>query len=109
MAVPKKKQSTAHPDVGGGRLRLEDAAGLPATQFGGTRLKGEQGHVDKAGVVSKKSMKPGGGGRFDAFVSRLVSEGKSASSAKAIAASAGRAKYGKARFQSMAAKGRKRA
>lgn len=108
MATPKKKQSTAHPDVGGGRLRLEDAASLPATQFGGMRLKGEQGHVDAGGVVSRKSMKPGGGGRFDAFVNRLVSEGKSASSAKAIAGSAGRKKYGSAQMAKFSAQGRKR-
>jgi hypothetical protein len=51
--------------------------------------------------------KLGSGGRFAAFVSKLEGQGKSADSAAAIAASAGRAKYGKARFQAMAAKGRK--
>lgn len=116
------------------------------TRFGGTRVSNPdpagfkdpgdapaQGHVDKAGVVSRKqfgtkaapltaandasasagpkpkSMKPGGGGRFDAFVSRLVAEGKTTSQAKGIAASAGRAKYGAAKFNAMAQKGRKRA
>ena len=54
-------------------------------------------------------MKLGGGGRFAAMVQDLVEQGKSTDSAKAIAASAGRAKYGKERFQAMAAKGRKRA
>jgi len=68
-----------------------------------------QGHVDAGGVVSRKSMKPGGGGRFQAFVDRLVAEGKSQSSAKAIAASAGRAKYGAAKMAKFSAQGRKRA
>jgi hypothetical protein len=53
-----------------------------------------------------KSMKPGGGGRFAKMVSKLKKEGKSEDSAKAIAASAGRKKYGKSRFQEMAAAGR---
>ena len=40
------------------------------------------------------------------LVSKLKKEGKSEDSAKAIAASAGRKKYGKSRFQEMAAAGR---
>ena len=56
-----------------------------------------------------KSMKPGGGGRFQKFVDSLQSKGMSKDQASAIAAAAGRAKYGKEKFQSMAAKGRKRA
>jgi hypothetical protein len=55
-----------------------------------------------------KSMEPGGGGRFAAMVGKLKKEGKSEDSAKAIAASAGRKKYGKSKFQEMAAKGRAR-
>lgn len=51
--------------------------------------------------------KLGSGGRFAAFVDRLVSEGKSADSAKAIAASQGRKKYGSQKMASWAAKGRK--
>jgi aspartokinase-like uncharacterized kinase len=54
-----------------------------------------------------KSMKPGGGGRFAKLVKKVEGEGKSADSAKAIAASAGRAKYGKKKFASMAANGKK--
>ena len=54
-----------------------------------------------------KSMSPGGGGRFAAMVGKLKKEGKSEDSAKAIAASVGRKKYGKSRFQEMAAKGKK--
>jgi hypothetical protein len=55
-----------------------------------------------------KSMKPGGGGRFAAMVGKLKKEGKSEDSAKAIAASAGRKKYGKSRFQEMAAAGKRK-
>jgi hypothetical protein len=55
-----------------------------------------------------KSMEPGGGGRFAKMVSGLKKEGKSEDSAKAIAASVGRKKYGKSRFQEMAAAGKKR-
>lgn len=56
-----------------------------------------------------KSLRLGAGGRFKKLVDELISEGKSRESAEKIAASAGRAKYGKKRFQKMAAKGRKRA
>jgi hypothetical protein len=55
-----------------------------------------------------KSMEPGGGGRFAKMVSGLKKEGKSEDSAKAIAASIGRKKYGKSKFQAMAAAGKKR-
>jgi hypothetical protein len=54
-----------------------------------------------------KSMEPGGGGRFASMVSKLKGKGKSEGSAKAIAASIGRKKYGKSKFQEMAAKGKK--
>jgi hypothetical protein len=56
-----------------------------------------------------KSTKPGGGGHFAMVVDALKKSGKSVSSAKAIAAAAGRKKYGKAKFQKMAAAGKKRA
>ena len=55
-----------------------------------------------------KSMAPGGGGRFEALVNKLKSKGKSEEAAEGIAASAGRAKYGKSKFQAMAAKGKKK-
>jgi hypothetical protein len=55
-----------------------------------------------------KSMGPGGGGRFAKMVSGLKKEGKSEDSAKAIAASVGRKKYGKSKFQEMAAAGKKK-
>ncbi|MEF3306674.1 hypothetical protein [Paenibacillus sp. GYB003] len=56
-----------------------------------------------------KSMKPGGGGRFEKFTKSLESKGMSKEQASAIAAAAGRKKYGKEKFQQMAASGRKRA
>ena len=57
-----------------------------------------------------KSMKLGGGGRFAKLKARMEArEGYSAEQAGAAAAAVGRAKYGKARFQKMAAAGRKRA
>ena len=53
--------------------------------------------------------RPGGGGRFQAMVEGMQSEGMSAGRAAGIAAAAGRAKYGKRKFQKMAARGRRRA
>jgi hypothetical protein len=47
---------------------------------------------------SKKSTKPGGGGRFE----NCVASGKS----KALCASIGRAKFGKKKFANMAKKGK---
>lgn len=51
------------------------------------------------------SMKPGGGGRFAALKGKL--EKKGAKSPGGLAAFIGRKKYGKGKFQSMAAKGKK--
>jgi hypothetical protein len=56
----------------------------------------------------KKTMEPGGGGRFAKMVNKMKGEGKSEESAKAIAASIGRKKYGKSKFQEMASAGKKR-
>jgi hypothetical protein len=56
----------------------------------------------------KKTMEPGGGGRFAKMVNKMKGEGKSEESAKAIAASIGRKKYGKSKFQEMAAAGKKK-
>lgn len=52
--------------------------------------------------------KLGDGSRFKSFVKKVEGEGKSADAAKAIAAAAGRKKYGAKRMSSMAAKGRAR-
>ena len=51
-----------------------------------------------------KSMKPGGGGRFEKLSGELKRKG--VKDPDALAASIGRKKYGKAKFQKMAAKGR---
>jgi hypothetical protein len=59
--------------------------------------------------MAKKSMKPGGGGRFAALTKKLEAQGKSADSAKAIVAAVGRKKYGAAKMAKFAAAGRKRA
>jgi hypothetical protein len=77
------------------------------------RLKGEEGKEKMMGGKmykkgGKKTMEPGGGGRFAKMVSGLKKEGKSEDSAKAIAASIGRKKYGKSKFQEMAAAGKKK-
>jgi len=115
MAVPKKTEPGRKPyttDVStpGARtssVRYEDGSVRVVDRASGGRVAPAEGHVDKGGVVSKKSMAPGGGGRFQAFVDRLVAEGKSQSSAKAIAASAGRKKYGAAQMARFSAQGRK--
>jgi histidyl-tRNA synthetase len=51
------------------------------------------------------SMKVGGGGRYKKLVKELAASG--AKDPKALAASIGRKKYGKEKFQEMAAKGKK--
>ena len=56
-----------------------------------------------------KSLKPGGGGKFAKMVDALKKKGKSTASAKAIAATVGRKKYGAKKMANWAAAGRKRA
>jgi hypothetical protein len=56
-----------------------------------------------------KSTAKGMGGKFQMMEDALMAEGKSKASADAIAASAGRKRYGKAEFTRMGAAGRKRA
>jgi hypothetical protein len=56
-----------------------------------------------------KSLALGGGGRFAKGKDALMAKGYGADRAGAIMASRGRKRYGKARFQAMAARGRKRA
>lgn len=58
--------------------------------------------------AKKKSMRLGGGGRFKKMVSMIKRSGKSEKSAKAIAAAAGRKKYGAKKMAKMAAAGRRR-
>ena len=52
-------------------------------------------------------MKLGGGGRYEKLIGEL--EKKGVREPRALAAAIGRKKYGKAKFQSLAAKGRRRA
>jgi hypothetical protein len=59
--------------------------------------------------MAKKSMRPGGGGRFAALEEKLESKGKSEESAKAIAAAVGRKKYGPKKMAGWAKAGKKRA
>lgn len=93
----------------GGKKSLYKKGGFPDLNKDGKTtfadvLKGRG--VNKKKTGGEKSMEPGGGGRFAKMVSALKKKGKSEESAKAIAASVGRKKYGKSKFQEMAAKGR---
>jgi len=63
----------------------------------------------KSKTYKGKSLRAGGGGKFAKMVDAIKKSGKSASAAKAIAAAAGRKKYGKKKFAKMGATGRKRA
>lgn len=65
--------------------------------------------IKTSGSYKGKSNKLGGGGRFAQVTDKLKSKGYSSDRAKAIAASAGRKKLGKAKMQKLAAAGRKRA
>ena len=57
---------------------------------------------------STKKPKLGSGERFKALSSKIQKAGKSEDASKAIAAAIGRKKYGKSKFQKMAAAGRKK-
>lgn len=61
------------------------------------------------GKYKGKSMRPGGGGRFKKMVDAMEEQGYPEARAAAIAAAAGRKKYGPEKFSMMATKGRKRA
>lgn len=63
--------------------------------------------LKKTGSYKGEPNKLGGGGRFKQLTDKLEAQGKSASSAKAIAASIGRKRYGKAKMANWAAKGKK--
>ncbi len=56
-----------------------------------------------------KSLAPGGGGRFAKMVDTLKRRGYSEQSARAIAATIGRKKYGAKKMAQWSAQGRKRA
>ena len=55
-------------------------------------------------LVAHKSMRLGGGGKYEKLVNSLRANG--ADDPRALAAWIGRKKYGKAKFQALAAKGR---
>lgn len=55
-----------------------------------------------------KSLKLGGGGRFEQLKDKIAARG-GVSNPAAVAAAIGRKKYGASRFQKMAAAGRRRA
>jgi len=88
--------------------------GAPGVNFSMTEKEGEEDDKKMMGGKmeykkgGKKTMEPGGGGRFAKMVNKMKGEGKSEESAKAIAASIGRKKYGKSKFQAMAAAGKKK-
>ena len=76
-------------------------------KFGNKPMPKEEKNEMAMKSGGKKTMEPGGGGRFAKMVSKLKGQGKSEESAKAIAASIGRKKYGSSKFQEMAAAGKK--
>lgn len=98
-----KKGGSTFPDLtGDGKLTKADileGRGVNEKMMGG-KMEYKKG--------GKKTMEPGGGGRFAKMVNKMKGEGKSEESAKAIAASVGRKKYGKSKFQEMAAAGKKK-
>ena len=64
--------------------------------------------IKTSGTYKGKSNRLGGGGRFQQVVDKIKKKGVSEKRARAIAAVQGRKKYGKAKFQKMAAAGRRR-
>jgi len=56
----------------------------------------------------KKSLKLGGGGRFQSIEEKAAREYGSKEAGERVAAAAGRAKYGKRKMAKLAAAGRKR-
>ena len=70
-----------------------------------TKQRPNIGHAKTSGNMDK--MKLGGGGRYEKLIGEL--EKKGVREPRALAAYIGRKKLGKAKFQSLAAKGRRRA
>lgn len=96
-----KQKAKPAPDRGTGNIE-------PAKKNTESMSSGKQGMLSTKKTGGAKSMEPGGGGRFAKMVKGLKKEGKSEESAKAIAASVGRKKYGKSKFQAMANAGKKK-
>jgi len=63
----------------------------------------------KRTTSKRTASRPGGGARFERLVRELMRKGYTREQAERIAAVIGRRKYGKRRFQKMAAAGRRRA
>lgn len=107
---PKSSFMETPKEIKFGNGGLYSSAEVSANKKRVAEMNGKQDPAHQIKVEKKtggKSMEPGGGGRFAAMVSKLKDKGKSEGSAKAIAASIGRKKYGKSKFQEMAAKGKK--
>lgn len=99
--TPKSIRNSNNSDREGiSPMKASTAKTAPAPKF---PLKKEEMKMG-----GKKTMEPGGGGRFAKMVNKMKGEGKSEESAKAIAASIGRKKYGKSKFQAMAEAGKKK-
>jgi hypothetical protein len=66
------------------------------------------GYLPGGGKKKMKTPPLGTGERFDSVVKSMTDKGMPEERAKKIAAAVGRKKYGKTKFQKMAAKGKKR-
>lgn len=62
----------------------------------------------KAKTYEGKSLRPGGGGRFEKMKDALMKKGMSEDRASAITASKGRSKYGASKMAKWASAGRRR-
>ena len=71
--------------------------------------KGSRCNMPKAKTYKGKSMRLGGGGQFAKMVDAIKKTGKSAKAAAAIAAAAGRKKYGAKKMATWSSQGKKRA
>lgn len=76
----------------------------PGDLFNKMKKKVMKGAIKKTGTFKGKSNKLGGGGRFAQVAAKAGGGAKGA----AIAAAAGRKSLGKAKFQKLAAKGKKK-
>lgn len=101
-------ETPARPQANLPGRKLSGQYGTPSQYARGTgRLSGHQHKMPDGHMMDDddSSMKPGGGGRFAALKGKL--EKKGTKSPGGLAAFLGRKKYGKGKFQSMAAKGKK--
>lgn len=72
------------------------------------KMKGYHRMPDGTMMKGDKHPPAGTGERFAMLVAQMKKRGMDEERAKAVAAAIGRKKYGKAKFQKMAAKGRKK-